>query len=131
MHPETRELYRIFEQEFTPLTLCTKLASATEFMRSKPLFERYIRPLQEVALTRLVQQVRAQRSVLSKQDRRRGHPWTYAVAPLLGGRARPQLSQIYRVVKLDTIAQLVTFETPERIETFLMERSKRGELSLR
>jgi len=46
-------------------------------------------------------------------------------------RARPKLSQIYRVVKLDTIAQLVTFETPERIETFLMERSKRGELSLR
>lgn len=66
-------------------------------MKTKPQFERYIRPIQEVALTRLVQ----------------------------------QLSQIYRLVKLDTIAQLVTFETPDRIEKFLVERSKRGEITLR
>jgi hypothetical protein len=38
---------------------------------------------------------------------------------------------VYRLVRLETIASLVTFETAQRLEMFLVERSKRSELSLR
>ena len=41
------------------------------------------------------------------------------------------MAHIYRIIELSAIARLVTFETPESIEKFLIERSKRGELTLR
>lgn len=55
--PEIRELYRILEVEFHPLSICQKISPILSKIGADSEMEKYIIPLQQVILTRLFQQL--------------------------------------------------------------------------
>ncbi|ODQ65606.1 hypothetical protein NADFUDRAFT_82631 [Nadsonia fulvescens var. elongata DSM 6958] len=55
--PEVKELYKILEVDFHPLTLSKKLSPVIAAVASEPKFSAYIKPLYQVILTRLFQQL--------------------------------------------------------------------------
>ncbi|RKF75877.1 Eukaryotic translation initiation factor 3 subunit A [Golovinomyces cichoracearum] len=56
-HPEIRELYRILEVEFHPLSICQKISPILAKIGADSDMEKYVTPLQQVILTRLFQQL--------------------------------------------------------------------------
>ncbi|KHJ32925.1 putative eukaryotic translation initiation factor 3 subunit a [Erysiphe necator] len=55
--PEIRELYRILEVEFHPLSICQKISPILSKISADIDMEKYVVPLQQVILTRLFQQL--------------------------------------------------------------------------
>ena len=96
-HPEIKKLYRALEMEFRPLSVCSELENVMKLLSNTPEFVRYIRPLQEVLLDRLLR----------------------------------QLSLAYRRVRIDFLANLVSFVRPQDIEKWIVEAARRGELQVR
>ncbi|CCJ30992.1 unnamed protein product, partial [Pneumocystis jirovecii] len=99
---EIKELCNILEVEFHPLSICQKVEPLIKIISQDPDMIQYIKPLQHVILTRLFQ----------------------------------QLSQVYETIKLDFILSLLNFSEPFHIdsiyiEKFIMNASKKGELSIR
>ncbi|KAJ3220484.1 eukaryotic translation initiation factor 3 subunit A [Clydaea vesicula] len=100
--PELKDLYSILEVQFHPLSICKKIEPIMQSVLKNNELAKYAKPLQSVILTRLLQ----------------------------------QLSQVYTTVKIDSIVNLATFQEPfnlnaHKIEKFIMNGCKRGELSIR
>ncbi|KAG5458938.1 MAG: eukaryotic translation initiation factor-like protein 3 [Olpidium bornovanus] len=55
--PELRELYNILEVEFHPLSICNRIAPIVETLSKHEEYSIYCKPLHDVILTRLLQQV--------------------------------------------------------------------------
>ena len=55
--PEIRELYQILEVDFHPLSICKRISPILVQIGADPEMEKYVRPLQQVILTRLFQQL--------------------------------------------------------------------------
>ncbi|KAI1006693.1 Eukaryotic translation initiation factor 3 subunit A [Podosphaera aphanis] len=55
--PEIRELYRILEVEFHPLSICQKISPILAKIGTDAEMQKYVVPLQQVILTRLFQQL--------------------------------------------------------------------------
>ncbi|KAF1815371.1 hypothetical protein P152DRAFT_183290 [Eremomyces bilateralis CBS 781.70] len=55
--PEIRELYRILEVDFHPLSICKKISPILAQIGNDPEMEKYVLPLRQVILTRLFQQL--------------------------------------------------------------------------
>lgn len=55
--PEIRELYAILEVDFHPLSICRKISPILTQIAEDPEMKKYIRPLHQVILTRLFQQL--------------------------------------------------------------------------
>ncbi|KAI9336491.1 hypothetical protein DFJ73DRAFT_790600 [Zopfochytrium polystomum] len=55
--PELRELHNILEVQFHPLSICRKIAPIIAKIAKHPQLGRYARPLHQVILTRLLQQL--------------------------------------------------------------------------
>ncbi|KAI9798078.1 MAG: eukaryotic translation initiation factor 3 subunit A [Piccolia ochrophora] len=55
--PEIRELYNILEVDFHPLSICRKISPILSRIGSDSDMEKYVKPLQQVILTRLFQQL--------------------------------------------------------------------------
>ncbi|WAQ84388.1 hypothetical protein PtA15_4A841 [Puccinia triticina] len=103
--PELRSLYEILEVDFHPLSITSKIQPILQQLSEDEETKRYLEPLKEVVLTRLFQ----------------------------------QLSQVYDSLKLNRVIKLASFgdSDPEnlrvtriRVEKFLMEACKRGELEV-
>lgn len=105
--PELRNLYNIIEVDFHPLHITSKLEPIFASLRSNAETARYIEPLKNVVLSRLFQ----------------------------------QLAQVYDSVKLVRVVKLATFKddleeagaltTKARIEKFITDACRRGEMSVR
>ncbi|POV97009.1 hypothetical protein PSTT_15317 [Puccinia striiformis] len=103
--PELRSLYEILEVDFHPLSITSKIQPILQQLSEDEETKRYVEPLKEVVLTRLFQ----------------------------------QLSQVYDSLKLNRVIKLASFGDSEpenlritriRVEKFLMEACKRGELEV-
>ena len=57
VRPEIRDLYKILEVDFHPLSICKKISPILSQIGSDPEMEKYVLPLQQVILTRLFQQL--------------------------------------------------------------------------
>ncbi|CEG77167.1 Putative Eukaryotic translation initiation factor 3 subunit A [Rhizopus microsporus] len=57
VRPEIRELYNILEVQFHPLSICKKINPIMAKLSEDPELVRYVRPLHQVILTRLLQQL--------------------------------------------------------------------------
>lgn len=57
VRPELRELYNILEVEFHPLSICKKIHPIIALLSKDQELVKYIRPLHQVVLTRLLQQL--------------------------------------------------------------------------
>jgi len=57
VRPEIRELYNILEVEFHPLSICKKIEPVIAVIAQDPNMVPYIKPLHQVILTRLFQQL--------------------------------------------------------------------------
>lgn len=57
--PQLQDLYQYLEKDFCPLQLCTRVNAFFEFLLENEELElsQYIKPLQEVAIVRLLKQV--------------------------------------------------------------------------
>lgn len=57
--PQLQDLYQGLEKEFSPLKLCARVNTIFEFLQENEDLElaQYIKPLQEVAIVRLLKQV--------------------------------------------------------------------------
>ncbi|KAF9360078.1 eukaryotic translation initiation factor 3 subunit A, partial [Mortierella sp. NVP85] len=98
---ELRELYNILEVQFYPLSICKKIEPIMGKLAADAELVKYVKPLHQVILTHF-----------------------------------QQLSQVYTNVKLDFVIQLASFLAPfnydsAAIEKFIMQRCKKGELSIR
>lgn len=102
---ELRSLYEILEVDFHPLSITSKIQPILQLLAENEETTRYVEPLKEVVLTRLFQ----------------------------------QLSQVYDSLKLNRVIKLAAFGNGEpenlrltriRVEKFLMEACKRGELEV-
>ncbi|KAA1074380.1 eukaryotic translation initiation factor 3 subunit A [Puccinia graminis f. sp. tritici] len=103
--PELHSLYEILEVDFHPLSITSKIQPILQQLSEDEETKRYVEPLKEVVLTRLFQ----------------------------------QLSQVYDSLKLNRVIKLASFGDSEpenlkitriRVEKFLMEACKRGELEV-
>ncbi|KAJ3087967.1 eukaryotic translation initiation factor 3 subunit A [Quaeritorhiza haematococci] len=102
VQPELRELYNILEVQFHPLSICKKIAPIMASIAKQPELAKYTKPLHSVILTRLLQ----------------------------------QLSQVYTTIEIESVVRLASFPEPynydkHRIEKFIMNGCKKGELSIR
>lgn len=57
VRPEIRDLYNILEVQFHPLSICKKINPIMSQLAEDPELVKYVRPLHQVILTRLLQQV--------------------------------------------------------------------------
>lgn len=57
VRPEIRELYNILEVEFHPLSICKKIEPVLAVIAKDPDMAAYVKPLHQVILTRLFQQL--------------------------------------------------------------------------
>jgi translation initiation factor 3 subunit A len=55
--PEVKELYELLEVKFNPLSICKKVRPIMKSFASQPDLEKYVKPLHDIILTRLFQQV--------------------------------------------------------------------------
>ena len=55
--PEVKNLYQWLEVDFHPLTLCKHVESVTNFLAENKDLEMYVKPLQEIAVAKLLNQV--------------------------------------------------------------------------
>ena len=100
--PEIRELYQILEVDFHPLSICQKISPILKQIGTDPEMEKYVHPLQQVILTRLLQQLsQVYESV--------------------------QLDFIYKLAQFPEPFQV----TASTIEKFIMNGCKKGDLAIR
>lgn len=100
--PEIRDLYQILEVDFHPLSICQKISPILTQIATDPEMEKYVLPLQQVILTRLLQQLsQVYESV--------------------------ELSFIYELAKFPDPFQV----TSGTIEKFIMNGCKKGDLAIR
>lgn len=109
MSPELRELYQILEVDFHPLRITAKVEPILAKLQASPETSRYVEPLKNVVLSRIFE----------------------------------QLAQAYDSIRLSRIVKLATFKdevetgpvgfagADARIERFITEACRRGELSVR
>ena len=59
--PQLQDLYQYLERDFSPLQLCARVNTFFEFLQENEELElsQYIKPLQEVAIVRLLKQVQS------------------------------------------------------------------------
>ncbi len=57
VHPEVRELYNILEVEFHPLEMCSRVQPLLKKIEDNPSLKHYVKPIQKLAIVRLLQQV--------------------------------------------------------------------------
>ena len=103
VNPRLKEFYKLLEQDFHPLTLSKEMSGIIEFLSQHSEFSKYVKPLHRVILTRVFQ----------------------------------QLSQVYTTIDLDFVVKILpTFPSPFnydlcRIEKFILNGCKRGEMNIR
>ncbi len=57
VRPEFKELYDLLEVQFQPLLLCQKAGPLIAALSKDPVFAKYVKPIHQVILTRVLQQV--------------------------------------------------------------------------
>ncbi|KAI7856438.1 hypothetical protein BDC45DRAFT_503925 [Circinella umbellata] len=102
VRPEIRELYNILEVQFHPLSICRKINPIMTKLAEDPDMAKYVRPLHQVILTRLLQQL-SQVYTTVKLD---------------------------FVLKLASFPEPYNYDAAT-IEKFIMNGCKRGELNIR
>ncbi|KAI9268216.1 hypothetical protein BDA99DRAFT_461655 [Phascolomyces articulosus] len=102
VRPEIRDLYNILEVQFHPLSICRKINPIMTKLSEDPDMARYVRPLHQVILTRLLQQL-SQVYTTVKLD---------------------------FVLKLASFPEPYNYDAAT-IEKFIMNGCKRGELNIR
>lgn len=102
VRPELRELYNILEVQFHPLSICKKIEPIMTRLAQEPELAKYVKPLHQVILTRLFQQL-SQVYTTVKLD---------------------------FVIELASFAAPFNYDSAT-IEKFIMQGCKKGELSIR
>ena len=102
VRPEVKELYEILEERFHPLSICQKIAPLMKKFSQIPSLSGYMKPLHQVVLTRLLQQLSQVYSVI----------------------------KIDAIVKLTSFAPPYNYNAHD-IEKFVMSGCKRGDLQIR
>ncbi|KAK3844448.1 MAG: eukaryotic translation initiation factor 3 subunit A [Linnemannia gamsii] len=102
VRPELRELYNILEVQFHPLSICKKIEPIMTKLAEDPELVKYVKPLHQVILTRLFQQL-SQVYTTVKLD---------------------------FVIELASFAAPFNYDSAT-IEKFIMQGCKKGELSIR
>ncbi|KAG9066688.1 eukaryotic translation initiation factor 3 subunit A [Linnemannia hyalina] len=102
VRPELRELYNILEVQFHPLSICKKIEPIMTKLTEDPELVKYVKPLHQVILTRLFQQL-SQVYTTVKLD---------------------------FVIQLASFAAPFNYDSAT-IEKFIMQGCKKGELSIR
>jgi translation initiation factor 3 subunit A len=102
VRPEIRELYNILEVEFHPLSICKKIEPVISIIAKDPDMAPYVKPLHQVILTRLFQQLSQVYESL----------------------------HLNFVLQLATFPPAFEMDRSE-IEKFIMSACKKGELSIR
>ncbi|KAG0367684.1 eukaryotic translation initiation factor 3 subunit A [Mortierella sp. AD032] len=102
VRPELRELYNILEVQFHPLSICKKIEPIMTKLAEDPELVKYVKPLHQVILTRLFQQL-SQVYTTVKLD---------------------------FVIELASFAAPFKYDSAT-IEKFIMQGCKKGELSIR
>ncbi|KAJ9060515.1 eukaryotic translation initiation factor 3 subunit A [Entomophthora muscae] len=102
VRPEIRNLYNFLEAEFHPLSICKKVAPILSALETRPSEAKYVAPLREVILTRLLQQLSQVYTSI----------------------------KIDSVVKLASLAPTFEYDAIT-IEKIIMNGCKRGELSIK
>ncbi|KAF9088491.1 eukaryotic translation initiation factor 3 subunit A [Mortierella sp. AD031] len=102
VRPELRELYNILEVQFHPLSICKKIEPIMTKLAEDPELVKYVKPLHQVILTRLFQQL-SQVYTTVKLD---------------------------FVIQLASFAAPFNYDSAT-IEKFIMQGCKKGELSIR
>ncbi|KAG0269874.1 eukaryotic translation initiation factor 3 subunit A [Actinomortierella ambigua] len=102
VRPELRDLYNILEVQFHPLSICKKIEPIMARLAEDPEQVKYVKPLHQVILTRLFQQLSQVYTTL----------------------------QLDFVVKLASFPAPFNYDSAT-IEKFIMKGCKKGELSIR
>ncbi|KAI0230467.1 eukaryotic translation initiation factor 3 subunit A [Massospora cicadina] len=102
VRPEVRRLYDYLEAEFHPLSICKKVAPILLELEARPDEAKYVAPLREVILTRLLQQLSQVYTTI----------------------------KIDSVVKLASLAPTFEYDAIT-IEKIIMNGCKRGELTIK
>ncbi|KAI9308345.1 hypothetical protein BJ944DRAFT_156433 [Cunninghamella echinulata] len=114
VRPEIRELYNILEVQFHPLSICKKINPIMIKLSEDPELVKYVRPLHQVILTRLLQQL-SQVYTTVKLDfvlelASFPAPYNYDAATIekfiMNGCKRGELN-----IRIDHCSQSLTFET--------------------
>ncbi|KAG5462357.1 MAG: eukaryotic translation initiation factor-like protein 3, partial [Olpidium bornovanus] len=100
--PELRELYNILEVEFHPLSICRRIAPIVEALSKHEEYSIYCKPLHDVILTRLLQQLSQVYTTIN----------------------------LAMLLKLTQFPSPFAFNALD-LENFIMNGCKRGELSIR
>jgi translation initiation factor 3 subunit A len=58
VNPEIRKLYQMLEVQFHPLMICQNVAPILSMLSENEKYAKYVNPLHQIILTRLLQQVR-------------------------------------------------------------------------
>ncbi|KAG0230030.1 eukaryotic translation initiation factor 3 subunit A [Actinomortierella wolfii] len=102
VRPELRDLYNILEVQFHPLSICKKIEPIMTRLAEDPELVKYVKPLHQVILTRLFQQLSQVYTTL----------------------------KLDFVVKLASFPAPFNYDSAT-IEKFIMQGCKKGELSIR
>lgn len=114
VRPEIRDLYNILEVQFHPLSICKKINPIMTKLSEDPDMAKYVRPLHQVILTRLLQQL-SQVYTTVKLDfvlklASFPPPYNYDAATIekfiMNGCKRGELN-----IRIDHISQSIIFET--------------------
>ncbi|ORZ25308.1 hypothetical protein BCR42DRAFT_340275 [Absidia repens] len=114
VRPEIRDLYNILEVQFHPLSICKKINPIMVKLSEDPDMAKYVRPLHQVILTRLLQQL-SQVYTTVKLDfvlelASFPSPYNYDAATIekfiMNGCKRGELN-----IRIDHCSQSLTFET--------------------
>ncbi|KAI7868845.1 hypothetical protein BDF14DRAFT_1788296 [Spinellus fusiger] len=114
VRPEIRDLYNILEVQFHPLSICKKINPIMTKLSEDPTLVKYVRPLHQVILTRLLQQL-SQVYTTVKLDfvlklASFPAPYNYDAATIekfiMNGCKRGELN-----ICIDHVSQSLTFET--------------------
>ncbi|RUS28724.1 hypothetical protein BC938DRAFT_481529 [Jimgerdemannia flammicorona] len=102
VRPELRELYNILEVQFHPLSICKKINPIMTQLAQDTEFAKYVKPLHQVILTRLLQQLSQVYTTIKLEF----------------------------VINLASFPEPYNYDAAT-IEKFIMNGCKRGELSIR
>ncbi|KAI9020724.1 hypothetical protein CLU79DRAFT_755207 [Phycomyces nitens] len=114
VRPEIRDLYNILEVQFHPLSICKKINPIMTKLSEDPELVKYVRPLHQVILTRLLQQL-SQVYTTVKLDfvlklASFPSPYNYDAATIekfiMNGCKRGELN-----IRIDHVSQSLIFET--------------------
>ncbi|KAJ1553321.1 eukaryotic translation initiation factor 3 subunit A, partial [Cladochytrium tenue] len=103
---ELRELHNILEVQFHPLSICKRIAPIMASLSSQPTLNRYTRPLHQVVLTRLVQQLSQVYETIT-------------------------IDSLVSLASFPASVDVGVTHDAESIEKFIMDGCRKGELSIR